>query len=235
MKQIIRHAVRLLIALGAALLALGLVPKAWTALAAAGLHLPRISPILGLLGALAARAWLGWLTLLGIPLLVLAFFKGRFFCWHVCPMGFLSETAGRLNPWGKGLVKRVPPINKVVALVIAVTAACGYPLLIWLDPLCIFNGFFAVWREPFTWAAATTGIGFVAVLALSLVAPHRPDIPGLRPGDGHGFHLGPEKGLPGLSAKAVRLRGPDGFRQVCKLIGQRIFIPGEEQCPEVAF
>ena len=172
MKQIIRHAVRLLIALGAALLALGLVPKAWAALAAAGLHLPRISPILGLLGALAARAWLGWLTLLGVPLLVLAFFKGRFFCWHVCPMGFLSETAGRLNPWGKKLIRHVPQINKALALVIAVTAACGYPLLIWLDPLCIFNGFFAVWREPFTWAAATTGIGFVTVLALSLVAPN---------------------------------------------------------------
>ena len=87
-------------------------------------------------------------------------------------MGFLSETAGRLNPWGKGLVRHVPKLNRVLALVVAATAACGYPLLIWLDPLCIFNGFFSVWREPFTWAAAVTGLAFVTVLVLSLVAPN---------------------------------------------------------------
>ena len=169
MKRFFRHALRLLIALGAATVALGYVPDACPQL---GSVLPRVSPILSLFGALAARAWLGWLMLLGIPLLLLAVFKGRFFCWHLCPMGFLSETAGRLNPWGKKLIRHVPQLNKVIALVIAVTAACGYPLLIWLDPLCIFNGFFAVWREPFTWAAAATGIGFVAILAMSLVAPN---------------------------------------------------------------
>ena len=169
MKWLRRNVWRLLIAAGAAVLALGYVPESHPEL---GSILPRLSPILSLFGALAARAWLGWLMLLGIPLLALAFFKGRFFCWRLCPMGFLSETAGRLNPWGKGLVRHVPTINKIVALAIAVTAACGYPLLIWLDPLCIFNGFFAVWREPFTWAAAATGIGFVAILVLSMAVPN---------------------------------------------------------------
>ena len=169
MKWLRRNVWRLLIALGTAALALGYVPESCPEL---GSILPRLSPILSLFGALAARAWLGGLMLLGIPLLVLACFKGRFFCWHLCPMGFVSETAGKLNPWGKGLVRRVPALNKALALVIAVTAACGYPLLIWLDPLCIFNGFFAVWREPFTWAAAATGIGFVAIVALSICIPN---------------------------------------------------------------
>ncbi len=169
MKWLRRNALRLLIALGAAALALGYVPESRPEL---GSILPRLSPILSLFGALAAREWLGWLMLLGIPILVLAFFKGRFFCWHLCPMGFVSETAGRLNPWGKGFVRRVPALNKALALMIAVTAACGYPLLIWLDPLCIFNGFFAVWREPFTWAAATTGIGFVAIIVFGIAVPN---------------------------------------------------------------
>ena len=169
MKRFFRHALRLLIALGAATVALGYVPDACPQL---GSVLPRVSPILSLFGALAARAWLGWLMLLGIPLLILAFFKGRFFCWHLCPMGFVSETTGKLNPWGKGLARHVPKLNQILALAIAATAACGYPIFIWLDPLCIFNGFFAVWREPFTWAAAVTGIAFVTVLVLSLIAPN---------------------------------------------------------------
>ena len=169
MKWLWRNVWRLLIATAAALLALGYVPESHPELASV---LPRLSPILSLLGALAARAWLGGLMLLGIPLLVLAVFKGRFFCWHLCPMGFLSETAGRLNPWGKGLVRHVPMVNKALALVIAVTAACGYPLLIWCDPLCIFNGFFAAWREPFTIAAAGTAIGFVAILVASIAVPN---------------------------------------------------------------
>lgn len=169
MKWLRRNIWRLLIAAAAAVLALGYVPESHPELASI---LPRLSPILSLFGALATRAWLGWLMLLGIPLLVLAAFKGRFFCWHLCPMGFLSETAGKLNPWGKGLVRRVPMVNKALALVIAVTAACGYPLLIWCDPLCIFNGFFAAWREPLAIASAGTGIGFVLVLLASIAVPN---------------------------------------------------------------
>ena len=164
-----RKIARMMIAAVAVLLALGHAPQISPAVSSI---VPRFSPILSLFGALAVGKWLGWLMLLGVPVLVLALFKGRFFCWHLCPMGFISETAGRLNPWGKGLVRHVPKLNRVLALVVAATAACGYPLLIWLDPLCIFNGFFSVWREPFTWTAAVTGIGFVTVLALSLIAPN---------------------------------------------------------------
>ena len=169
MKWLRRNIWRLLIAVAAAVLALGYVPESHPELASI---LPRLSPILSLFGALATRAWLGWLMLLGIPLLVLAAFKGRFFCWHLCPMGFLSETAGKLNPWGKSLVRRVPMVNKALALVIAVTAACGYPLLIWCDPLCIFNCFFAAWREPLAIASAGTGIGFVLVILASIAVPN---------------------------------------------------------------
>jgi ferredoxin len=134
--------------------------------------LTRLSPVLSLLGALSARAWLGWAMLLGVPLLVLSFFKGRVFCWRICPVGFVTETAGRLNPRGKTLLRRIPVLNKTVFMVIAVTAACGYPLFIWLDPLCMFNGFFAALRTPFTVASATTGIAFVTVLAISVLVPN---------------------------------------------------------------
>ena len=134
--------------------------------------LTRLSPVLSFLGALSARAWFGWTMLLGVPLLVLSFFKGRVFCWRICPVGFVTETAGRLNPRGKTLVRRIPVLNKTIFMVIAVTAACGYPLFIWLDPLCMFNGFFAALRMPFTVASATTGIAFVTVLTISVLVPN---------------------------------------------------------------
>ncbi len=141
-------------------------PEGWQAV------LPRLSPLLNIFGALAAREWVGWTILLGVPLLVLSFFKGRSFCWRMCPMGFLAELAGKLNPWGKTTVRRVPMLNKVLTLLVVVSAAFGYPLAIWLDPLCIFNGFFAVWRLPFAWTAGVTGIGFVLILLASICVPN---------------------------------------------------------------
>ena len=169
LKWLGRHGVRVAAVVVFALLALGLVPECCRP---GSVVLPRLSPILSLLGALGARQWAGWGVLLGVPLLVLSFFRGRVFCWRFCPMGFLAELASKVNPWGRRNIRRVPALNKALVLVIAVTAACGYPLLICLDPLCIFNGFFSTWREPLTWASATTGIGFVAILCLSVVVPN---------------------------------------------------------------
>ena len=176
MKWLRRNALRLVILAAAAACAfpwadylpMGTkVPPAWVKAV-----LPRLSPLLNLFGALAAREWVGWTLLLGVPLLVLSFFRGRVFCWKFCPMGFLAETAGLLNPRGRKIIRRVPRLNKALALVIVVTAACGYPLAIWLDPLCIFNGFFAAWRTPLAVTAGVTGIGFVAILLLSVLMPN---------------------------------------------------------------
>lgn len=144
----------------------------WTPPDAAKAVLPRLSSLLNLFGSLAGRQVAGWSILLGVPLLVLAFFRGRVFCWRICPMGFAAELAGRLNPRGKGLVRRVPALNRALALVIVVAAVCGYPLVIWLDPLSIFNGFFAAWRLPFAWTAGAMAIGFVSVLVLCLAVPN---------------------------------------------------------------
>src|SRR5574344_2997170 len=94
-----RNIFRLAAAVVFALLALGVIPEFWRVGHAL---LPRFSPLLNLFGALGGRVWVGWSILLGVPLLLLARFKGRWFCWHLCPMGFLAETAGKVNPWGKG-------------------------------------------------------------------------------------------------------------------------------------
>jgi len=133
--------------------------------------LPALSPLLNWGGAIAT--WTaGILTPLAVPLLLLPLVKGRFFCWRLCPMGFAAETAGRLNPRGAGLIRRMPFVGKGLALVILASAAAGYPLLIWTDPLCIFNGFFSAWRAPLTWGSAATAAGFVLVLLASVACPN---------------------------------------------------------------
>ena len=166
-KWLRRNALRLVALVAFSILALGIVPHPL-----ASSLLPRLSPILGLLGPAAARAWIGWAMLLGVPLLALAFLKGRVFCWRFCPMGFLAELAGLLNPWGGRAVHRVPVLNTAILAVIAVSAAFGYPLFIWLDPLCIFNGFFAAWRAPLAAATLATAICFAAVIAVSIAVPN---------------------------------------------------------------
>ena len=130
--------------------------------------LPGLSPLLNLGGALGARRFIG---LLWVPLLIVPLFKGRLFCWWVCPMGFAAETASRVSP-SKLRLAKIPWVGKALALLIAASACAGYPLLIWLDPLCIFNGFFAAWRQPVTWATATLSAGFFSILTLSLIIPN---------------------------------------------------------------
>ncbi|MDD4016990.1 MAG: 4Fe-4S dicluster domain-containing protein [Kiritimatiellae bacterium] len=163
-----RNLLRLVLFVLFALLALGTVPQTWQPWR---VLLPGLSPLLSLGGALAARA-VGALTLLGLPLALLPLFKGRFFCWRLCPMGFAAETVSRLNTRNAGLVRKIPFIGKGLALVLLASAAVGYPVLIWTDPLCLFNGFFSAWREPLTWVSASTAIGFVLILLASLVAPN---------------------------------------------------------------
>jgi len=133
--------------------------------------LPAFSPLLNLGGALGARQVAGWWLLLGIPLLVLPFFKGRLFCWWICPMGFAAEMASRVSP-SKLRLTKIPWVGKGIALVIVASACAGYPLLIWLDPLCIFNGFFAAWRQPIAWTSATLSAGFLSILVASLIVPN---------------------------------------------------------------
>lgn len=132
---------------------------------------PSLSPLLGLLGALAARAATGWL-LLGLPVLILGYYRSRWFCRYVCPVGFATEGIGRLNQTSRGKFARLPNLGRGLLLLLLGGAACGYPFFIWLDPLALFGGFFSAWRMPLTWASFALAAGFPLVLLLSWVRPH---------------------------------------------------------------
>jgi len=144
------------------------MPEAWRR---GSVLLPGLSPLLSLGGALAARA-AGVLTLLGLPLLILPLFAGRFFCWRLCPMGFAAETVSRINRRNTGWIRKIPFVGKGLALLILGSAAAGWPVLIWTDPLSVFNGFFAAARQPLTWLSAATASGFILILLASLIVPN---------------------------------------------------------------
>ena len=158
--------IRTVVFLAAATLALQVLP--WRP-AAAGFA--SLSPLLSLLGALAARAATAW-TLLGLPVLVLAFFRSRWFCRWLCPVGFATEGIGRLNKKGARRFAKWPHFGRWLLLLLLGGAAAGWPLCIWLDPLAIFNGFFSAWKAPLTWSAFALAAGFPLVLLLSWVVPH---------------------------------------------------------------
>ena len=149
----------------AALLALQVLP--WRP-AAAGFT--SFSPVLSLLGAWAARtAMLS--MLLGLPILILAWFHSRWFCRWLCPVGLAAETAGRLHPAARRRFARWPNLGRGLLPVLVGGAAAGYPLFIWLDPLSIFNGFFSAWKTPLAWSSFLLAAGLPLVLLLSWFAP----------------------------------------------------------------
>lgn len=161
-----RRGIRILAFLVAALLAVQVLP--WRAAARGYLGL---SPELGMGGALAARAASPWL-LLGLAVLAIAAFRSRWFCRYLCPTGFAAELVGRLNPRARGRFARWPNVGRVLLAILIGGAACGVPLFVWLDPLAIFNGFFAAWRAPLAGSSFALAAGFPLILLLSLFAPN---------------------------------------------------------------
>lgn len=160
-----RNLIRGGIFLGAATLALQALP--WRE---AARIFPSLSPLLSLLGALSARAATAWIFL-GVPVLILGYFRSRWFCRYVCPVGFATEGIGRLNRKARGKFARLPNVGRGLLLILVGGAAFGYPLFIWLDPLAIFGGFFSAWRAPLTWTSFALAAGFPLVLLLSVLLP----------------------------------------------------------------
>jgi ferredoxin-type protein NapF len=106
----------------------------------------------------------------GLALAILASVKPRFFCHHVCPTALLLEGAERIgfskNAWWRGC----PPIGKYAALLTIGGAIVGYPVLLWMDPLAIFSGFFSTRMLPLSFVSgflSASGLGMLLLLSLS--------------------------------------------------------------------
>lgn len=162
-----RALIRLVIVIIAAVPAMQLLP--WPA---SDLLVSAPSPFISISSAIALRS-ITLVTLAGIPLLLLALIKGRWFCFHICPTGFLLDYAGRLKRGNKSMFARVPNIGPWLAMLTFGSAIVGVPLFLWLDPLALFNGFFSVLvRKPMVWMDVLPATGLCLIVILSVCMPH---------------------------------------------------------------
>jgi len=112
------------------------------------------------------------LFLLSAPMLVVMALRHRFWCRHLCPVGLIAETCGKLRrerrvcdeKRGIGRRIRVPfSMGRILALASLGGAVVGYPLFLWADPLALFSG-------SFNFSQASVA-GIVMVMLISIASP----------------------------------------------------------------
>lgn len=105
---------------------------------------PALSPLAVLAESMAQRTWylsMFWL-LPPLAVLLLAIFKGRFFCQWICPLGTLYSLPKKVS-----LKNPILPIrlNALVFWIILSSSLFGIPFLLWLDPLSTISRV-GVWK-----------------------------------------------------------------------------------------
>ncbi len=162
-RRVLTFLVRCFVLVIAATLALQILP--WKRLA---VILPSLSPFVAICSALAIRT-LSVITLLAVPLFIMALWRGRWFCRNLCPVGFLSENIRRLRRPANPNFTKAPLIGQWVVLLTLGGAILGYPLFLLFDPLGIFNGFFQALCRPFSVSSMVYCLPLLIVLTINFV------------------------------------------------------------------
>lgn len=136
----------------------------WARLAA-----PAASPLVGICAA-AARRSLGVTALAALPALVAIVLSRRWLCHWVCPVGLVLEQAERLRSSGRAATAKFPRLGHWLALAMLGAAVCGYPLLLWCDPLVLFHAAVTL-RHPLSLTSLVACGVLGVVLLVSLIWP----------------------------------------------------------------
>jgi ferredoxin len=103
--------------------------------------------------------------------------RRRFWCRHLCPVGLISETCGKLRAArtaAEGKRARRPglwPAARFLAIATLGGALLGYPLFLWMDPLALSGGFFSVTRISRQGGTPAAAAGLPLVALISILFP----------------------------------------------------------------
>ncbi len=112
------------------------------------------------------------LHLIGLIILVFSWFRSRWFCKYLCPVGFSFDIITMCFPSNKvRSFSKIPPINKWLVAISFGGALFGFSLFLFLDPLVIFNGFFGSLIHSFDLLVLLTLAAFPLLLVLQKIAP----------------------------------------------------------------
>jgi ferredoxin-type protein NapF len=155
LRRVPRRLIQLTCFVGAVVLIWPLLP--W---AIAPRFFQQLSPFVTLSSSIAARS-IGVGAVFALVVAVVSSFKKRWFCLYLCPTGFLLENASRIGLRKASLWSKCPPVGRYVAILTLVGAVFGYPVLLWMDPLCIFSSPFAMNRatNPISVFLVCLGLG----------------------------------------------------------------------------
>lgn len=129
-----------------------------------------LSPFI-MLNSLFSSGTLAILNLAAFIVLVIIILKKRWFCHNLCPVGWSCDLISGLNNKKEYTYKRVPHLGKWLAVISLAAAITGIPLLIFLDPLAIFSGFFSIFSGKPNLVTITALSGFILLLAVHLFLP----------------------------------------------------------------
>jgi ferredoxin-type protein NapF len=112
------------------------------------------------------------LNVLGWIVLLVLFYRNRWFCRYLCPVGWACDTVSKAGlKKGARTVKKIPRLGGWLAMISLGAAITGIPLFILLDPLAIFNGFFTAFSEDASLTVFFSLSALPVILAVHLFLP----------------------------------------------------------------
>ena len=129
-----------------------------------------LSPYIMLNSVFTLKSYV-WLNLTAVAVLLFVLFRKRWFCQHLCPVGWGCDLVSGLNKRNTYTYKSFPEIGKWMAVFSLAAALTGFPLLILFDPLAIFHGFFTIFSGKMPFFALVSLLGLPLLLAIHLFFP----------------------------------------------------------------